>query len=313
LVRSTRTGVAFAFICLVILGAMPVLSNARPAELGGLTFTIWLTFWQLIAALPLFAVERAGAKKSGKADAPKLTGRAIAIALATGAMFGLSTWMYVVAAEKAGPVNMIIALQAYPLFAMIIEAVFLGKRKTVPEIGFTLLMIAAIVFLTTEGTFRLSEISWWSAFALGIPMLWAVAHILIRQVLVAAQVTPNQITVSRLVISGIFLLALYGATVADGTLTAALTDFAFQRAAIVMGLAYYVELILWFNAVRHIDVSLASSITVPAPAVTMLIAVAILGDAVQTYQILALCVVVVAMYGLLLAGKRADARRAAQA
>jgi drug/metabolite transporter (DMT)-like permease len=115
-------------------------------------------------------------------------------------MFGLSTWMYVVAAEKAGPVNMIIALQAYPLFAMIIEAVFLGKRKTVPEIGFTLLMIAAIVFLTTEGTFRLSEISWWSAFALGIPMLWAVAHILIRQVLVAAQVTPNQITVSRLVI-----------------------------------------------------------------------------------------------------------------
>lgn len=289
---------------------MPILSNARPAELGGLTFTIWLTFWQLVASLPLFAIERAGAKKRAKTDAPKLTTKAIAIALLTGAMFGLSTWMYVVAAEKAGPVNMIIALQAYPLFAMIIEAAFLGKRKTAAEIGFTLLMIAAIVYLTTEGTFRVSEISWWSAFALGIPMLWAIAHILIRQVLVSAQVTPNQITVSRLVISGVFLLALYGVSVADGTLTAALTDLSFQRAAIVMGLAYYVELILWFNAVRHIDVSLASSITVPAPAVTMLIAVAILGEAVETYQVLAMIVVFVAMYGLLLAGRRAEAKAA---
>lgn len=291
---------------------MPILSNARPTELGGLTFTIWLTFWQLVASLPLLVFEQAGAKKRGNADAPKLTTKAVVIALLTGAMFGLSTWMYVVAAEKAGPVNMIIALQAYPLFAMIIEAIFLGKRKSAAEIGFTALMIAAIVYLTTEGTFRVSEISWWSAFALGIPMLWAVAHILIRRVLMSAQVTPNQITVSRLVISGVFLLALYGITVADGTLTGALSDLAFQRAAIVMGLAYYVELILWFNAVRHIDVSLASSITVPAPAVTMLIAVAILGDAVQAYQIVAMGVAVAAMYGLLLAGKRAEARQTAQ-
>ena len=39
------------------------------------------------------------------------------ITLLTGAMFGLSTYMFVVAAEKAGPVSMVIALQAYPLFA----------------------------------------------------------------------------------------------------------------------------------------------------------------------------------------------------
>jgi drug/metabolite transporter (DMT)-like permease len=254
-------------------------------------------------------------RKHGRDGAPdvKLTRGAAVIAVFTGAIFGLSTYMYVVAAEKAGPVNMIIALQAYPLFAMIIEAIFLKKRKTAAEIGFTFLMIAAIVYLTTEGTFRVSEISWWSAFALCIPLLWAIAHILLRQILVTAQVTPNQVTVSRLVISGVFLLLLYAVTVADGTLSAAATDLSFQRAAIVMGLAYYVELILWFNAVRHIDVSLASSITVPAPAVTMLIAVAVLGESVQVYQILALCVIVVAMYGLLLAGKRAEARAASNA
>ena len=34
------------------------------------------------------------------------------MAVATGMMFGLSTYMYVVAAEKAGPVSMAIVLQA---------------------------------------------------------------------------------------------------------------------------------------------------------------------------------------------------------
>ena len=208
---------------------------------------------------------------------------------------------------------MVIALQAYPLFAMGLEAAFLKKRKSAAEIGFTVLMIAAIAYLTTGGTMRLSGISWWSLFALGIPMIWAVAHVMLRQVLISTPVTPNQVTISRLAISGVFLALLLAITGGPGALSATATDFAFQKAAIIMGVAYYAELILWFNAVRHIDVSLASSITVPAPAVTMLIAVTLLGGTVETYQIVALAVVVVAMYGLLLAGKRAQARLAAQA
>ena len=37
-------------------------------------------------------------------------------------MFGLATYMYVVAAEKAGPVSMAIVLQAYPFMTMLAEA-----------------------------------------------------------------------------------------------------------------------------------------------------------------------------------------------
>ena len=51
------------------------------------------------------------------------------IALVTGAMFALATWVYVVTAERAGAVTMIIALQAYPFIAMALEAVFQGKRR----------------------------------------------------------------------------------------------------------------------------------------------------------------------------------------
>ena len=141
-------------------------------------------------------------------------------------------------------------------------------------------------------------------------LLWSVAHILLREVLVTTSVTPNQVTISRLVVSGVCLVLIHAAFGQPGALAAGLTDFAFQRAAFVMGVAYYLELILWFHAMRHIDVSVGSSVTVPAPAVTMLISIVVLGEAVQTYQIVAMCVIALGMYGLLLAGRRAAPGRA---
>lgn len=306
---SPPLGIALAFLCLGILGAMPILSNARPAGYDGLTFAIWLTFWQLLSALPLFLGEAARNRHAARKRSTwaGLRGRTIAIALATGAMFGLSTYMYVVAAEKAGAVSAAVALQAYPLFAILWEALFLGKRKTRAELGFTALMIAALVYLITNGTFRISGISWWSVYALGIPLLWSVAHILLKRVLDTTPITPNQVTVSRLVISGATLLLLQAAFGTPGDLLRGLADPGFQRAAFIMGFAYYLELIIWFYAIRHIEVSVASSVTVPAPAVTMLIAVTLLGQEVARYQVLAMMVIGVAMYGLLFAGKLARA------
>jgi drug/metabolite transporter (DMT)-like permease len=301
LARSRGIGVSLALACLVILGAMPILAAARPAAFDGLTFTIWLTVWQLLAALPLFAFESIRAPRR----LPEILGRGrtLAITLLTGAMFGLSTYMFVVAAEKAGPVSMVIALQAYPLFAILWEMLFFGKRKTPAELGFTLLMIAALYYLTTEGTFRIADVSWWSAFALCIPLIWSIAHILLRQVLTTTNITPNQVTVSRLIVSGVFLLLLQLVVGEPGALGSAAFDYDLQKAALILGVAYYLELILWFYAMRHIDVSLASSVTVPAPAVTMLITVLFLGQSVATYQILAMALIVIGMYGLLFAGR----------
>ena len=309
---SPRVGTLLALLCLLLLGALPILANARPAGADGLTFTIWLTLWQLGFAMPLLLLERrrraplAGAPIAGAAVARAPTGRrALAIALLTGAMFGLSTYMYVIAAQQAGPVSMAIALQAYPLFALLWEWLFLGQRKTRAELGFTLLLILALVYLTTGGTFSPGQVSWWSAFALGIPLLWSIAHILLKRLLVTTAITPNQVTASRLAISAVFLLLLQLALGESDHLLAALDDGALQQAALLMGLAYYAELILWFHAMRHIEVSRASALTVPAPAVTLLLAVTFLGAPVEPYQVVAMAVLPVGLYGMVLSGRRA--------
>jgi drug/metabolite transporter (DMT)-like permease len=285
---------------------MPIIANGRPAGSGALVFAFWLSVWQLVFSLPPFFVEwRSGEQGLFSVVMPaRRRTRLLLVTLFTGALFGLTTWMYVLAFEKAGSVNAAIALQAYPLFAAALEAFFLGRRKSFAELGFMLLVLAALYYLATQGTWRPQGLSGWFVLALAVPALWSVAHIIIRQALVSTPITPHQVTVSRLVISVCVLLPLTLAVEGCNAFVGNLFDRTFQLFALAMGLAYYLELIVWFNAVRHIDVSVASSITVPAPAVTMVLAAFLLGETVTGAQITALGVVFLGLFGLLLAGMR---------
>jgi drug/metabolite transporter (DMT)-like permease len=291
-------GVGYALICLLILGVMPILADLRPIGTDALLFTLAVTLWQLASAMPLLVIERSQ-RKQPTGPMAKPDSKTLLIALLTGSMFGLSTWMYVVAAEKIGPVNFIVLLQAYPLIALVLEAWLTGARKPAREWGFTVLIVAAIVYLMTEGTFQLSQVSAWSALALGVPVLWALAHVLLRPVLVKTAITPNQVTVTRLVISAVFLVLVQTA-VGGSAGFASLSASQIWLAALPLGVAYYLELLFWFYAMRHIDVALGSSIMVPAPAITMLLTVFLLGGTVAAWQVGAVIIVIVGLFGLLM-------------
>jgi len=299
-------GISLAGFCLLLLGIMPIIANGRPAGSGALVFAFWLSLWQLLFSLPLLIREwRSGERGLFSASLPpSRRTKVLAVTLSTGALFGLSTWIYVLALEKAGSVNTAIAIQAYPLFAAALEAMFLGRRKSLVELGFMLLVLAALYYLATRGTWRADGLSGWFVLALAVPALWSVAHIIIREALVSTPITPNQVTVSRLVVSVGVLLPLMLAFGDSDMIVGRLFDYPFQLFALAMGLAYYVELIVWFNAVRHIDVSVASSITVPAPALTMVLAALLLGEAVTGTQIIALAVVFLGLFSLLFVGMR---------
>lgn len=303
---SPRLGIALAFICLVILGVMPIISNGRPPGSDALTFALYLSFWQLLFSIPLFARElrsnNKGIFRAGLSPARKA--RTLAITVTTGAIFGLSTYVYVLAFEKAGAVSAAIALQAYPLFAMLLEAIFFGRMKSRGELFFTFLIIVALYYLATSGTWRIDGFSFWSVFALGVPLLWSIAHVALKEVLDTTPITPNQVTFSRLLVSTAFLLLAQIAFDGPQGVFERLGDGKLQAFAILMGFAYYLELIFWFHAIRHIDVSVASSVTVPAPAVTMIFAILFLGETVYHYQLVAMGVIIAAMYGLLYANAR---------
>lgn len=301
------TGIALAFICLLVLGLMPIIAIGRPAGTSALVFALWMSVWQLLFSLPLLTLEwRSGERGLFGERLPKAERwRVLGVTLFTGGLFSLSTWMYVLAFEKAGAVNAAIALQAYPLFAAALEAVFLHRRKSTLELGFMLLVVVALYYLATQGTWRLAGLSFWFLLALAVPLVWSVAHIIVRQALLSTPITPSQVTTSRLIVSTVFLFLLAAAFEGFDAISLSGLDLPFQVFAVAMGFAYYVELIVWFYAVRHIDVSVASSITVPAPAVTMVLSALLFDEAVTQLQIVVLGLVVLGLTGLLYAGSRA--------
>ena len=305
------TGIALGFVCLGLLGVMPVIANSRPGDFGALGFAFLLSVWQVVFAVPLFAWELRGTDKGvfGAELSGRERRRALWVALMTGAMFGLSTYLYVLGVEKAGAVSAAIAIQAYPLFAILWETLFLKRRKTPLELLLTAALIGALYFLGTGGSGRIEGFSPWFLLALGVPLLWSIAHVIIKEELGRTPVTPAQVTFFRVLISAIFL-GLVVVAVEPSGFAATLLRPDFQLFGAVMGLVYYLELIIWFHAVRHIDVSLASSITTPWPALTMALAVIFLGDRIEPYQIVAFVIVAVSIYGLLVAGLRREKRHA---
>ncbi len=204
--------------------------------------------------------------------------------------------------RKRGAANAAIAIQAYPLFAILWESLFLKRRKTAPELALTVVLICALYYLGTGRTFLMSGLSPWFLVSLGVPLLWSIAHVIIKEELSSTPITPAQVTFFRVAISTLFLALVLIVAIPSGIATVVAAIFHTMSA--VMGLVYFLELIVWFYAVRHIDVSLASSITTPWPALTMVLAVPFLGDTIAPYQIAALAVVVACIYGLTLASLR---------
>lgn len=310
MVRDTKgapRGVALAFVCLLLLGLMPIITNGRPAGFGALTFAVVFSAWQLLFSLPLLVLEWRSGERGMFREAlpPARRRRLLAITLFTGLLFALSTWAYVAAFEKAGSVNAAIALQAYPLCAAGLEALLFGRRKSRTELGFIALILIALYGLATQGKWQMSGLTPWFLVALAVPVLWGVAHVILKELLVTTSITPNQVTTSRLVVTVLFLMPLALCIEGTGEIARAAAALRLESFGLLMGLAYYLELVLWFNAVRQIDVSVASSITVPAPAVTMLFAWLLLGEEIHAFQLLALGLVGIGLLGLLGAGFRA--------
>ncbi|MHA2248163.1 MAG: DMT family transporter [Candidatus Hodarchaeales archaeon] len=300
---NKQKGVILSFVSLLFLGILPIISNSRPQALNALNFSFYLSIWQLMCALPLLFVE----SNQGILDkdlSEKLRNQTLSIMLITGIIFSLSTLLYVLSFEKAGTISAAIAIQAYPLFSILLESIFLKRKKNSGELIFTFLLIGGIYYLGTKGTWAIEGFSPWFGLALIVPLLWSIAHVAIKNTLDKSPITPNQVTFFRVLISSIILFTIAVSVNGVTSVIDGLRHVEFQIYAFLMGFIYYLELINWFYAVKHVDVSVASSITTPTPVITMILAIIFLHESIAMYQLIAMGVVFLSLYGLLYFGKR---------
>ena len=303
--NSKLIGVVLSLACMGLLGLLPIIADGRPEPLTALGFAVLLSIWQTLFATPLVLREAIAKRRSSApaASAPRSRRRMLIVVLGTSAMYATATYIYVLSVEKVGPITAALALQAYPLFPIILESVFLKRRKTPLELGLTAMLVGALYHIATDGTWRFDGLSPWFALALLTPVLWSIAHVIMGEELKRSPITPPQVVFVRVGLSAVFLGLALVATEPWGAL-AALWRPDLQLAAAAMGLVYYVELVLWFHAIRRIDVSVASAIIAPWPAGTMAIAAIFLGAMIETHQIAAFLVIVACIYGLIVADLR---------
>ncbi len=206
--------------------------------------------------------------------------------------------------EKAGTVSASIAIQAYPLFAILWETIFLNRKKTTAELLFTFLLIVGLYYLGTNGTWLIEGLSYWFIFALSVPFIWSVAHVIIKEVLDKTPITPAQVTFFRVLVSVIVIFTMSVTINGLSQVAHLMENNIFQMYAAAMGLVYYLELVNWFYAVKRVDVSVASSITTPWPVVTVILAIIFLHESIEIHQVVTLVIVFISVYGILLSGKK---------
>jgi drug/metabolite transporter (DMT)-like permease len=298
-------GVSLSFVSLILLGILPIISNSRPSALDTLNFAFYLSFWELICSLPLLFYELTHNRRGifqNSLDS-KIRNRTFLVMGTTGIIFSISTFFYVLAFETAGTISAAIAIQTYPLFSILMEYILFKKKKHYKELLFTLLMIVGIYYLGTGGTWLIEGFSPWFALALIVPILWSIAHVIIKHTIDISPITPNQVTFFRVLISSSLLFIISSLFNGLNNVFEGLLNIEFQLFGFLMGIVYYFELVNWFYAVKHVDVSVASTITTPTPIITMVLALFILQDVIELYQIVALIVVVISLYGLIWSGK----------
>ncbi len=303
--QPNRTkGIIFAFFSLLLLGVMPIISESRPTEFDALTFAFLLSFWELICSLPLLIVEFSTNRLGifGKAVQKKVRRKTILILIITGIIFSFSTFLYVFSFSK-GIVTSSIALQAYPLFSLLGEVIVLKKKSHWSEFLFLVCMLVGLYYIGTEGTWLIKDFSVWFLLALLVPVLWSIAHLTLKISLDTTPVTPNQITFFRVLISSGVLFILASFLNGFSFVQSSFFNGDFQLFAMLMGLAYYLELINWFYCVKHVNVSVASSITTPTPIITTLLTILIFPfSVIQNYQIIGMIIVLGSLLGLIWIG-----------
>jgi drug/metabolite transporter (DMT)-like permease len=300
---NKQKGIILSFVSLLLLGTLPIISNSRPQTLNALNFSFYLSIWQLVCSIPLFFIE--SNKGIMNEEVPKnLRSQTIRIMLITGVIFSISTLLYVISFEKAGTVSAAIAMQAYPLFSILLESVFLKRKKNSGELFFTFLLIGGIYFLGTEGTWIIEGFSPWFLLALVVPVLWSIAHVTIKNTLDRSPITPNQVTFIRVLVSSSILFIIASSVNGVTSVINGFLSVEFQIFAVMMGFVYYLELVNWFYAVKHVDVSVASSITTPTPVLTMILAIIFLNESIEIYQLLAMGIVILSLYGIIYFGRK---------
>jgi drug/metabolite transporter (DMT)-like permease len=305
--KSMWLGFFYAMVVLIGNGIHPIINNMKPSDFDALIFAWMMSFWELLGAIPLYFIIKSRNKRKNALEVAKkdnnekntLSLRDKGIILLIGIIFAIATYYYILGLTLAGSVSGSIALKSAPIYSLIIGVIFLKEKLHPIDVLITLLMLIGLFYLATAGTFAMTEFSLGFAILLLVPLMWTIGHAMSKPYLVKGLISTPTLIIVR---TGIVFVILFVASlfvIGWGPIYSILTGPIYVGFSALMGLTYLFMHYCWYKSISTLELSTASALVIPSPAITTILALLITQEEVHAYHIIGMLAMFIGLYSLI--------------
>jgi drug/metabolite transporter (DMT)-like permease len=276
--RDERLGLLFAALCAMSGAFVPALAKLTTGRATPLFVAAASNLFAGLGAALVLGMRR----ELGLLWRRRLGPRLLLIgALGTAA----AHLLFYAGASRTSAIDTTLCLQIEPAYSLLLSWLVLGHRPTRRRVLATLVLLGGIALAVGASGFETSAGVW---LLLATPLCWQVSHLVVLRGLVG--VPPIVLTSARYLYGGVLLIGAWLATagVASAPPAAALLRLAPLLAlqGCVLG---YAGTLLWYQAIRRLDLTRATAIVVPGiPLLAFGASFALLGEVATARQWLGL-------------------------
>ena len=265
-------GTLFAFIALILVGIEPVVIKSNPVN--PLSFA---AFSALFASLILWVMILPSGKWREIKEIPEHLHKAFLVGF-----FGtaLAYIAYSYGARMSTAINASLITRSEVLYSFVLSYLFLRERITKKQLVLSLIILLGIVLVITQG--RFIEPKRGDVLLLLTPLFWQIGHTIAKQL----KYSPYLIATLRNTFGGLILLVL-----------ALSFGLEFTKLAVVEGVIIALTQVLWYSAIRLINLSKATAIITPAPAVAIGLSI-LLGENFTVYHAVGFILIMIGTLGV---------------
>ncbi|ASJ13522.1 DMT family transporter [Thermococcus thioreducens] len=269
--KRESAGVLFAITGTFIYGLEPVVIKSNPSN--PISFA---AFSALVASLLLWGgLFWKGTWREVSNNRGNLWGAFLM------GLFGtaLAYLAYSFGARMSTAINAALITRSEVLFSFILSWLFLGEKITRRLIAYSLAIITGLAIVILQG--RSLELHLGDFLLLLVPLFWQLGHVIAKRL----PYSPPMIAALRNTFGFLLLFPL-----------AVVTGFEFSAFVIAEGLVIALGQLVWYRSIKLINLSKATAIITPAPAVAIGLGV-LLGESFTIYHALGFLLITLGTLG----------------
>ncbi len=269
--KREALGTLLAAAGALLYGLEPVVIKANPSN--PISFA---AFSALCASIILWLFLTASSQWREIRERPSHLKKAFLMGLFGTALAYIS---YSYGARLSTAINASLITRSEVLFSFLLSWIFLGERITKRLISYALIILSGLVLVITQG--KLIEPHPGDLLLLLVPLFWQSGHVIAKRL----PYTPYTIATLRNTFGFLILLPL-----------AILTGPEFPKLAIAEGIIIALGQVIWYKSIKLINLSKATAIITPAPAVAIAIGIA-LGESFTPYHLAGFLLITIGTLG----------------